>query len=89
MSQVDSSLHILKSVNHLVPVSLKLNKYDDSHTEPKDYYCFFFFLNVLPLTFKSVLCNSQLWTSYQGISSSMFPLPELVSIDLSLELVFK
>lgn len=43
MSQVDSSLHILKSVNHLVLVSLKLNKYDDSHMEPKDYYCFVFF----------------------------------------------
>lgn len=45
--------------------------------------------NLFPLTLKSLLCKSQLWTSYQDISISMFPLPQLALIDVDLGLVFK
>lgn len=70
-----------------MPISLESKQYDDSHTQLKDYY--FLKKTVFPRILKPELSNSPLWTSYQGISSSMFPLPQLASIDTRFGLSFQ
>lgn len=48
-----------------------------SHTEG----ALVFLQTLFPLTLKSILYNKQLWTSYQGIFISVFPLPSPLSFN--------